>query len=68
MDVLSIIALLRTGAKAATEAKELWDKVKPTLSSEDEAELRKAVAELQEANDQLYNQTIAKLDEAARRT
>lgn len=62
--VLNGIAI---AAQAVGHAKQLYDSVKGTLSSDDEVKLREAMEKLRVENEQLYAQTIDRLDAEARR-
>ena len=67
MTPLEIIALITQGAQLAQQGLTLISETREAISSEDEAALKLALAELQKANDAAYDRVQAKLAEAAKR-
>ena len=66
MDPLTIIALLDAAAKATAAGVALYQKSKATLTSDDQAKVDAALAEITAQADSLTALTEARLDEAAK--
>lgn len=65
MGVLEVLAAVKAAATALNEARNLYEKVRGTLSESDEDELKKALTELQRENDVMYVDVMNKLGRAA---
>lgn len=65
MDPVTIIETILAAARAANEARTIWNQFHDQLSEQDQDKLKSALNELGTANDALYEEVSAKLDAAA---
>lgn len=61
MTVSEVLQAIQAATLAAQRAKELFDTVKDTLSSNDQAKIRVALVKMQADNDRMYEEVMEKL-------
>lgn len=62
MDPLTMIAAVQTAIKVGGEALDLVKQYRGRLSEKDEKTLREAIGVLSKQNDELYTETLKRLD------